>query len=143
MTSTRRGTPNVLLHHLKHNKVLHQQVIILTVATDEIPEVRRADRVRCKDLGQGFWAVTAHYGFMQTPNIRDVMTSCRKAGINVKDNDTSYFLGRETLVRSACPALAPWRRGLFTFLSRNARSATDFYGIPANRVVELGTQIEI
>jgi KUP system potassium uptake protein len=143
MTSTRRGTPNVLLHHLKHNKVLHEQVIILTVVTDEIPEVRRRDRIRYKDLGQGFWAVTAHYGFMETPNIRDVVASCRKAGIHLKENDTSYFLGRESLVRSPRPTLPPWRRRLFTFLSRNARAATDFYGIPANRVVELGTQIEI
>jgi KUP system potassium uptake protein len=123
--------------------VLHEQVIILTVVTDEIPEVRRADRIRYKDLGQGFWAVTAHYGFMETPNIRDVMAACRKAGIHTKENETSYFLGRETLVRSPRPTLRPWRRLLFTFLSRNARAATDFYGIPPNRVVELGTQIEI
>jgi KUP system potassium uptake protein len=143
MTSTRRGTPNVLLHHLKHNKVLHEQVIILNVVADDIPEVRRAERIRYKNLGQGFWAVTAHYGFMETPNIRDVMALCRKAGIHTKQNDTSYFLGRETLVRSPRPTLRPWRRRLFTFLSRNARPATDFYGIPANRVVELGTQIEI
>jgi KUP system potassium uptake protein len=143
MTSMRRGTPNVILHHFKHNKVLHEQVVILTIVTDEIPEVPRNERIRFKELGQGFWAVTAHYGFMESANVREVITLCRRAGIQMKENDISYYVGRETLVASAKPAMSAWRRRLFTFLSRNARAATDFYGIPPNRVVELGTQIEI
>jgi KUP system potassium uptake protein len=143
MTSTRRGTPNVLLHHFKHNKVLHEQVIILTITTDDVPEVHRKDRLRWKDLGQGFWAVTAHYGFMQTPSVREIMRHCRQAGIEIKEEDTSFFLGRETLVAGATSALPGWRRRLFSFLSRNARPPTDFFGLPPNRVVELGTQIEL
>jgi KUP system potassium uptake protein len=143
MTSTRRGTPNVLLHHFKHNKVLHEQVIILTMATDDVPEVPRRDRIRYKEFGNGFWAVTAHYGFMETPNMREVIKLCRQAGIHMKENDTSFYLGRETLVDGKQPIMATWRRRLFSFLSRNSRAATDFFGIPPNRVVELGTQIEL
>jgi KUP system potassium uptake protein len=143
MTSTRRGTPNVLLHHFKHNKVLHEQVIILTIATDDVPEVSKKNRIRYKEFGNGFFAVTAHYGFMETPNMLEVMRLCRQAGISIKDNDTSYYLGRETLVEGKQPVMATWRRRLFSFLSRNARAATDFFGIPPNRVVELGTQIEL
>jgi KUP system potassium uptake protein len=143
MTSTRRGTPNVMLHHFKHNKVLHEQVIILTIVTDDVPDVATAQRIHYRDFGHGFWAVTAHYGFMETPQMGEVLRLCRRAGIPVKDGDTSYFLGRETLVEGRVKLMAGWRRRLFAFLSRNARSPTDFYGIPPNRVVELGTQIEL
>jgi KUP system potassium uptake protein len=143
LTSTRRGTPNVLLHHFKHNKVLHHTVVILTIATDDVPEVPRADRLRHKDFGQGIHAVTAHYGFMQTPNVLDLLRRLRKLGVPIAEADTSFYLGRETLI--ACPSgpMARWRRRLFSLLSRNARAATDFFGLPPNRVIELGTQIEL
>jgi KUP system potassium uptake protein len=143
LTSTRRGTPNVLLHHFKHNKVLHQQVVVLCVVTDDIPEVSDARRLRLKDFGQGFWAVTAHYGFMQTPDVPAVLRTCRTVGLRIDEADTSYYLGRETLLPTRDRSMALWRKRLFRFLSRNARSATDFFNIPPNRVVEIGTQIEL
>ncbi len=144
LTSTRRGTPNVLLHHFKHNKVLHDQVVILSVVTDDVPEVPPKQSVRYKAFGQGFWAVTAHYGFMQSPNVLEALRRCRPAGLRLNPNDTSYYLGRETLVPTpGRTGMSQWRKRLFRLLSRNARSATDFFNIPPNRVVEIGTHIEL
>jgi KUP system potassium uptake protein len=143
LASTRRGTPTVLLHHFKHNKVLHEQVVILSVTTDAVPWVRGKEKVRLKDLGHGFWAVTAHYGFMESPDVTDILRRCRDRGLETKTADTSYYLGRETLIpKRGVPGMAEWRKHLFRFLSHNARSATDFFAIPPNRVVEIGMQIE-
>ena len=143
MTSNPEGAPVVLLHHFKHNKVLHEQVVLLSVVTDRVPEVPRQKRVQVKEMGQGFYQVIAHYGFMQMPNVPDVLRCCRDAGLVTAESDTSYYLGRETLLNTGKSGLWLWRKALFGVLSRNARPATQFFGIPANRVVEMGAQIEI
>jgi KUP system potassium uptake protein len=143
LSGTRRGTPNVLLHHFKHNKVLHKQVVILSVVTDAVPEVDPGDELRLKDFGQGFWAVTAHYGFMQSPDLMQTLRSCGARGLKLNEADTSFYLGRETLLSVDGKGMAMWRKRLFRFLSRNSRSATDFFSLPANRVVEIGSQIEL
>jgi KUP system potassium uptake protein len=143
LASTRRGTPTVLLHHFKHNKVLHEQVVILSITTDAVPWVREEQKVRLKEFGQGFWAVTAHYGFMESPDVSDILRRCRAKGLETKAADTSFYLGRETLIpKPGRRGMAIWRKHLFRFLSRNARPATDFFAIPHNRVVEIGMQIE-
>jgi KUP system potassium uptake protein len=143
LSSTRRGTPNVLLHHFKHNKVLHQAVVILSITTDAVPEVPPDDKVRVKSFGQGFWGVTAHYGFKESPDVMDVLRRCKAQGLPVNEADTSFYLGRETLRSVKGRGMAEWRKVLFRFLSRNARSATDFFALPPNRVVEIGAQIEL
>ncbi len=143
LASTRRGTPGVLLHHFKHNKVLHKQVVILSITTDPVPEVPRDQKVRLKRFDHGFWAVTAHYGFMESPDVTDILRRCKARGMEFNAADTSFYLGRETLVfKRENKHMAEWRKMLFRFLSRNARSATDFFAIPPNRVVEIGAQIE-
>ena len=150
MTSDPEGAPVVLLHHLKHNKVLHDQVILLSIATAEVPEVAPADRIQIESLGQGFFRVQASYGFMETPSVPSIMQFCTRHGINAKKTDVSYYLGRERLLpnlprRSKDPeiaSMARWRKKVFVLMSQNARGATEFFGIPPNRVVELGTQIE-
>jgi KUP system potassium uptake protein len=143
LASTRRGTPGVLLHHFKHNKVLHKQVVILSITTDAVPEVPEQQKIRLKHFGQGFWAATAHYGFMESPDVMDILRRCRARGLETEPGDTSFYLGRETLiVKRSAEGMAEWRKFLFRFLSRNARSATDFFSIPPNRVVEIGAQIE-
>jgi len=143
LASTRRGTPTVLLHHFKHNKVLHEQVVILSITTDAVPWVREEHKVRLKNFGQGFWAVTAHYGFMESPDVTDILRRCRAKGLETNTADTSFYLGRESLIpKHGVKGMANWRKHLFRFLSRNARSATDFFAIPPNRVVEIGMQIE-
>jgi KUP system potassium uptake protein len=150
MTSDPEGAPIVLLHHLKHNKVLHDQVILLSVVTAEVPEVSPSERIELESLGQGFFRVQASYGFMETPSVPSVLQFCGRNGINAKKTDVSYYLGRERLLpnlprRSKDPeigSMARWRKKLFVLMSQNARGATEFFGIPPNRVVELGTQIE-
>ena len=143
LASTRRGTPSVLLHHFKHNKVLHKQVVILSITTDAVPEVPEQQKIRLKHFNLGFWAVTAHYGFMESPDVTDILRRCRARGLETNAADTSFYLGRETLIpKRGGQGMADWRKFLFRFLSRNARSATDFFAIPPNRVVEIGAQIE-
>jgi len=143
MTSNPDGAPPVLLHHFKHNKVLHEQVILLSVQTRHVPEVPAAQRLAIKDLGQGFWQVTATYGFMETPNVLECLTLCNERGLPVDPQAASFYLGRETLLTSGRSSMARWRKVLFAILSRNARPANMFFNIPPNRVVELGTQIEL
>jgi KUP system potassium uptake protein len=143
MTSNPDGAPPVLLHHFKHNKVLHEQVIMLSVMTEHVPEVPLAKRFTITKREEGFWQVIARFGFMETPNVMDVLRRCGERGITLNEADTSYYLGRETLLTSGRGEMAQWRKALFVFLSRNARPANMFFQIPPNRVVELGTQIEL
>jgi KUP system potassium uptake protein len=144
MTSVVDGTPNVLLHHWKHNKVLHDQVILLSVITERVPVVDREERVELEDLGSGFWKLVARYGFMEDPDIPALLRSCQKAGgPRFRAAETSYYLGRETLLTSGKAPMMRWRKRVFAFQSRNARAATAFFKLPPNRVVELGAQIEL
>jgi len=143
MTHDTFGASPVLLHHLKHNKVLHERVILMSVEAEEIPFVAPADRVEWSDLGQGFFQVIAHYGFMETPSVPEIIDRLKADGIELKPMETSYYLGRETLLPEGNEKLAHWRKRLFIIQSRNAQSATAFFDLPANRVVELGTQIQL
>jgi KUP system potassium uptake protein len=142
MTQDAEGTPPALLHQLKHNQVLHEQVLILTVQTSSEPYVRADDRVKIVQLGRGFWRVVAQYGFMETPNVPEVLRLAAAHGLATFGR-TSYFLGRETFIATGRSQLPGWRRALFMFLARNARPPTEFFGIPPNDVVELGAQIEV
>jgi KUP system potassium uptake protein len=164
LTSIRGGAPPVLLHHLKHNKVLHERVILLSVIGQEIPQVDEEDRVQYRELGEGFCEVVASYGFVETPDIPAMLQSLRLANgdggeLRVEVKATSFYLGRETLIpveprkRSGAARAAStdgthirlmprWRKRLFVFMTRNAQSATAFFGLPPNRVVELGAQIQ-
>ena len=143
MASNSDGVPPAMLHNLKHNKVLHEQVVFLRVATEEIPVVARGDRVSVKPLGNGFFRVVARYGFTEDPNVPEVLEMAREHGLEMRPAQTSYFLGRETLIATRKRGMALWREKLFALMSRNARSATAFFRIPPNRVVELGAQIEL
>jgi KUP system potassium uptake protein len=149
MTSEPGGAPVVLLHHLKHNKVLHEQVILLSIQTADVPEVPTLERVTTLErLDKGFVRVVARYGFMESPDVKEVLAVIRTQGIKTRPLDTSYYLGREELI----PADKPWKKGglsmniwrkrLFAVMAKNARSAAAFFNLPPNRVVELGTQIE-
>ncbi|WP_375761690.1 potassium transporter Kup [Corallococcus exercitus] len=143
MTGNPEGTPPALLHNLKHNKVLHEQVVLLTIIPEEIPHVVAQERVEVEPLEQGFVRVVARYGFMENPSIPDILKRCREKGLQFQLMGTSFFLGRETLIPTKKPGMAVWREALFTWMSRNARSATAYFRIPPNRVVELGSQVEL
>ena len=143
MTGNPEGTPPALLHNLKHNKVLHAQVVLLTIASEDVPHVSAEERVEVQPLEQGFVRLIARYGFMENPSIPDILKRGREKGLQFQLMSTSFFLGRETLIPSKKPGMAMWREALFSWMSRNARSATAFFRIPPNRVVELGTQVEL
>jgi KUP system potassium uptake protein len=144
MSSNPNGVPVVLLHHWKHNQVLHQTVVLLSVISETQPEVPASRRLRVRDMGQGFFHVTAYYGFMQTPNVPEIMRlAAAQHGVPYTPERTSYFLGRETLLATKKSGMLRWRKALFSFISRNSRSATQYFGIPADRVVELGMQIDL
>ncbi|WP_371878336.1 potassium transporter Kup [Corallococcus exiguus] len=143
MTGNPEGTPPALLHNLKHNKILHEQVVLLTIISEEIPHVVAQERVEVEPLEQGFVRVVARYGFMENPSIPDILKRCREKGLQFQLMGTSFFLGRETLIPTKKPGMAAWREALFTWMSRNARSATAYFRIPPNRVVELGSQVEL
>jgi KUP system potassium uptake protein len=122
---------------------LHDQVVILTIKTTETPTVEPAERVEVMQMQQGFWRVIASYGFMETPSVPEVMYAAIAEGLDTTAGRTSYFLGRETFVSTGRSALPAWRRELFLFLARNARSPTEYFNIPPNEVVELGAQMEL
>lgn len=134
--------PAAMLHNFKHNKVLHRVVVMLNISMDRVPEVSAANRVETREFGHGFYQVIAHYGFMQRPNVPEIMQECIERGIAI-GTDVSYYLSRETLMLTGRSGMTRWRKSLFAFLSRNAHSVTDFFSIPPGRVVELGMQVEI
>jgi KUP system potassium uptake protein len=143
MTSTPEGVPVVLLHHLKHNKVLHETIVLLSVQTRGIPEVSEEHQLTVQPMGQGFFRLVGNYGFMQSPNIPALLAhAASRGGIAIPPMETSYYLGRERLVLTGHAKMSRWRKSLFALMSRNARSATEFFQIPPNRVIELGAQIE-
>ena len=142
MTSSPDGVPVVLLHHLKHNKMLHETVVLLSVQTRGIPEVAGDHVLALEKMGHGFYRLLANYGFMQSPNIPELLALAGAQGVPVPKMDTSYYLGRERLVLTGKAKMSRWRKSLFALMSRNARSATEFFQIPPNRVIELGAQIE-
>ncbi|MGH7585383.1 MAG: KUP/HAK/KT family potassium transporter, partial [Gemmatimonadales bacterium] len=142
MTSDPDGIPPVLLHHLKHNKVLHERVLLMSVITAGVPRVEESERETLRDLGEGFHHVVARYGFMETPDVPALLRGLTDHGLTVKLAETSFYLGRETLILTPRRTMAPWRKQIFALLTRNAKSATAFFGLPPNRVVELGAQIQ-
>jgi KUP system potassium uptake protein len=142
MTSDPGGAPVVLLHHLKHNKVLHERVIVMSIGGEEIPQVQPQDRVELKECGEGFCQVTARYGFMESPDIPAILASLEVQGVRARPMETSFYLGRETLLPTGHSKLARWRKKLFILMARNAQTATVFFNLPPNRVIELGAQIQ-
>ncbi len=143
MDPSRSGTPRTLLHNIKHNKVVHKQVILLTVVSEEVPRVAAAERLEVSRLRLGFVRVVARYGFMETPDVPEILRRLEPLGFTVDLMQTTFFLGRETLIQTRKRGMARWRKGLFAFLARNAQRATLHFHIPPGRVVELGLQVEL
>ena len=143
MTTSMTGVPHALLHNLKHNKVLHERVMLLTVRIEDIPFVPDDQRGETKDYGNGFFRVILRYGFMEEIDVPSALSELQDCGVQCKMMDTSFFLARQTLLASARPGMAIWRERLFAWMLRNAESAMEFFKLPTNRVVELGSQVEI
>ena len=143
MTYSPEGTPPSLLHHVKHNHILHEQVVLLSIRSTDSPNVPAEERIKIDDLGQGFYRLIASYGYMQTPNVPQIMADASHYGLATEIMTTTFYLGKETLLTGGKSKMMRWRKAIFAFMSRNAGNPTVFFGIPANRVVELGTQIEL
>jgi len=143
LTSTPDYVPTALLHNLKHNKVLHERVLFVTVQTLDVPEVAAEERWAIEELSPGVHRVTLRYGFMESPNIPRALEDLRAVGLDYDSMQSSFFLGREVLVRAMVPKLPKWRLFLFLLMARNAVPATEFFRIPSDRVVELGVRVAI
>jgi len=141
MTSNNNRVPNAMLHNLMHNKVLHERVMIVSVEVFDVPYVPEIDRVEIRRLKGDFYRLTVQYGFKDEPDIPQALSLCAEQGLTIDMMETSFFLGRATLIPKVGSGMALWREKLFIYLFRNASSATTFYKIPSNRVVELGTQV--
>ena len=143
MDRTVEGIPLPLLHNLKHNKVLHEKVVLLTIVTEEIPYVPDEEQITVKDLGQGIYRIIARHGFMEYVDVPEMLGSVDLPGVSLDPDHTTFFLGRETLIATERPGMAIWRERLFAWMTRNAQGAALFFRLPPNRVVEVGAQIEL
>jgi len=143
LTSAAEGAPPALMHNLKHNKVMHQTVVLLTVNTQDRPTVAPQERLRIKELGEGFYRMQLDFGYLDDPNVPEALISLSPSYLPLDPMQTSYFLSRETLLVSATPGMAQWREYLFSWLMRSAASPLDTFHLPPNRVIELGQQIAI
>jgi len=143
MTSNPSVVPTAFLHNLKHNHVVHERVVIMKVNVEDVPRVGEAQRIEVEKLGKGFHKVTVHYGFMERPDVPRALELCRPFGLSFDLMQTTFFLGRETLIPASRSELRRWQAALFIAMQATALSATRFFRIPANRVVEMGTQVEI
>lgn len=144
------GVPVPLLHNLKHNKVLHQRVAILTIQTKEVPYVAKKDRITIQEVIPNMYRILANYGFMETPKMKHILDACREKDINFNVNESTFVLGRETIIPDKAPNRRPgeesmsyWRERLFAIMSKNAQRPTAFFRIPPNQVIEVGIQVEI
>ncbi|MSO29531.1 MAG: potassium transporter Kup [Acidobacteria bacterium] len=143
MTAQPKGTPPALAHNLRYNKVLHQYVVVLQITTSPVPYVDEADQVSVQPLGAGMFSLRVQYGFMQDPDVPQALALAQAKGLDMDPEDVVFFLGRETIIPTKRPGMALWREKLFVLMSRNAQRATAFFRLPAERVVELGVQVEI
>lgn len=143
LTANLDGVPHAMLHNLIHNKVLHERVALLTVITEDVPHVPEIDHAEVQSLGNNFYRVIVRYGFKDEPDIPKTLTQCKECGLEFQMMETSFFISRETLIATIAPGMALWREKLFISMARNAGSVSAYFKIPSNRVVELGTQIEL
>ncbi len=144
MSGNRSGTPLALLHNLKHNKVLHEQVVLLTVRTEEVPYLANAkDRVALQKLDEGFWRAQVHFGFMEKPDVPGALASIKQTGLRFDPMRTTYFIGRETILATRKQGLSSWRGSVFAWMTRNAGDVSSYFCLPPNGVVELGARVEV
>ena len=145
LTAAPEAVPHALLHNLNHNKVLHEQVVFLTVEIRDVPWVPFEERVKIQRLGHGCWRVHVRFGFMNRPDVSRALEVCESLGLELDPMQTSFFLSREKIVpvRTNGKGMATWREHLFAAMARNAGNVTDYFNIPTNRVIELGTRVEI
>ena len=143
MAGNPRGTPLVLLHHVKANKVLHELVVLLSVTAKEVPQVAASDRLEVREIGEGVWRAIAHYGYMESPDVASLIERIRDAGVPLKPNEATYYFNREMIITGGEADMWEWQKHLYGFLSRNARQARDYYNLPPMQIIEVGLPIQL
>jgi KUP system potassium uptake protein len=143
MSVTPEGTSPVLLHNLKHNRILHEETILLSILSANIPQVEGVERVKVENMGQGFYRVVVRNGYMQRPNVPKILKQAQKYGLPFDEAETTYYLGRVTIFTAAASGFTHWRKALFALMARNAGTPAVYFNLPPNRVVELGAQIQL
>jgi KUP system potassium uptake protein len=144
LTRTERDTPPVMVWHVKHNRALHEHVLVLRVEVMSVPWVSSAERIGIEQVAPNFWRAEAHYGFMERPNIPGLLARSRALGCTIDLSDVTYYVGRETVVRREDgDALPAWQERIFAVMERNAQHVSDFFSLPSDQVVEIGRQVAI
>ena len=143
MAGNPRGTPLVLLHHVKANKVLHEIVVLLSVTAKEVPQVAASDRLEVREIGEGVWRAIAHYGYMESPDVASLIERIRDAGVPLKPNEATYYFNREMIITGGDADMWEWQKHFYGFLSRNARQARDYYNLPPMQIIEVGLPIQL
>ena len=143
MAGNPRGTPLVLLHHVKANKVLHEIVVLLSVTAKEVPQVAASDRLEVREIGEGVWRAIAHYGYMESPDVASLIERIRDAGVPLKPNEATHYFNREMIITGGEADMWEWQKHLYGFLSRNARQARDYYNLPPMQIIEVGLPIQL
>ena len=143
LTGDPTHAPTSLMHNLKHNRVLHERNIILSIKTVDTPRVPRHERVQIEKVSDGFIRVLARYGFMETPSVPKILEHCRRKDLNIEISATSFFLSRRSLKKTMKSEMPRWQEGLFIWLARKSEDATEYFQIPTDRVVEVGTQVAV
>ncbi len=143
MAGNSRGTPLVLLHHVKANKVLHETVVLLSVTAREVPQIVDAERLEVREIGEGVWRAVAHYGYMESPDVSSLIERIRDAGVPLKPNEATYYFNREMIITGGEAAMWEWQKRFYGFLSRNARQARDYYQLPPMQIIEVGLPIQL
>jgi KUP system potassium uptake protein len=143
LTATSQGTPPALLQNFRHNQVLHEKILLITIQTTDLPYVSDEERLAIESIADGFYRVMVYYGFMESPDIPASLSQCALKGLPIDPKRTTYFLGRETIIATKHPGMAVWRERIFAFMSRNALRATDYFNIPSDQAIEIGTVIEM
>jgi KUP system potassium uptake protein len=143
MAGNPTGTPLVLLHHVKANKVLHETVVLLSITTQDVPAVEAAERFTVSEIGHGVWRAVGHYGYMESPDVSTLMEKVREAGVPLKLNEATYFFNREMIITGGDTKMFEWQKHFYAFLSRNARQARDYYQLPPMQIIEVGLPIQL
>jgi KUP system potassium uptake protein len=143
MVGSPKGTPIVLLHHVKANRCLQQNVILMSIVNEDIPVVQEASRLQLLEIGAGIWRANGHYGYMQSPDVSDLVERIRAAGLKVNVQGVTYFFNREMILHGGNSGMWEWEKSLYSFLSRNARPAKDYYQIPPSQIIEIGLPLQL